>query len=220
MNIVVVGGGKVGYYLTKTLLEHGHKATLIEENKEVCIKVANELDIDVICGDGTNANILECAKVEGCDALIGVTGRDENNLICCQIAKNKFNVKKTLARVNNPKNASILKALGVDVAISTTAALAHIIEREADNAIIKQLMSLDGGGANINEITVTDHFKYIGKKLKDIPLPDSVIIAAINRNGKLIVPNGLSEILEEDKLLIVAQSNVIHLVSDMFSYDK
>ena len=216
MRIIVVGGGKIGYYLTKTLMEHGHEAVLIEKSKSESELIANQLDTQIFCGDGTLSYVLEWAGAKTCDALISVTGQDESNLIACQTAKKVFGVSKVIARVTNPKNTSILKKLGVDVAVSTTAALAHIIEREADNAIIKELISLEDGEASISEIRITNKFKYLDKKLKDIDMPEQAIIATISRNGKLIVPNGFTRIMENDKILLVAHKDIMHTFSKFF----
>lgn len=216
MDIIIVGGGNVGYYLTKTLLDHGHTAILIENRKEMCQKLANSLDSIVVCGDGTKIDVLDSVFNKKIDAFIAVTGRDENNLIACQLAKKKFGVPKTVARVSNPKNTEILKKLGVDVAISTTSILAHIIERETDDAIVKQVMSVDGGEITINEITITTDFKYIGYNLRDIPTPKGMIIATVNRNGEIIVPDGDTKIFEKDKILFVASNEVVHLAKKLF----
>ena len=130
MRVCIVGGGKVGYYLAKTLLEHGHTPVLIEDDPAMCRKVADSLDLTVVCGDGTFAEVQESADVAHCSAMVAVTGRDEDNLIVCQLAKQVFKVKRTVARVNNPKNAAVLKKLGVDIAVSATDNLTHLIERE------------------------------------------------------------------------------------------
>lgn len=97
MNVIVVGGGKVGYYLAETLLEHGHKPFVIETDKEICRKIANNLDIPVINGDGTTLGALESAGVEHCDAFVSVTGQDQVNLIACQLAKKRYGVERTVA---------------------------------------------------------------------------------------------------------------------------
>ena len=145
MRVCIVGGGKVGYYLAKTLLEHGHTPVLIEDDPAMCRKVADSLDLTVVCGDGTFAEVQESADVAHCSAMVAVTGRDEDNLIVCQLAKQVFKVKRTVARVNNPKNAAVLKKLGVDIAVSATDNLTHLIEREVETAAIQPLLSLAGG---------------------------------------------------------------------------
>jgi len=127
MTVIVVGGGKVGFYLARTLMEHGHKPRIIEESKETCARIANDLDIPIFCGDGSTIEALQNAGIEEADALISVTGKDENNLIACQLAKKEFHVKRTVARVNNPKNMSIMKQLGVDIPISSTDNIARLL---------------------------------------------------------------------------------------------
>ena len=140
MKVIVVGGGKIGFYLTQTLLEHGHEPVLIEKDPDVCLRVANSLDLPVIQGDGTVLDTLENAGIRDCDALIGVSGQDESNLVACQLAKRYFGVERTVARVNNPKNLSVMKQLGVDIPISSTDSIARLLEHEVDTAVIKELM--------------------------------------------------------------------------------
>ncbi|PWM22540.1 MAG: potassium transporter TrkA, partial [Oscillospiraceae bacterium] len=119
MKVVVVGGGKVGFYLSSTLLEHGHSPVVIERNPRLCQKIANQLDMRVICGDGSSLDALEAADVSHADALVSVTGTDEDNLVICELAKRHFKVPRTVSRVNNPKNADVMKRLGVDIAVSS-----------------------------------------------------------------------------------------------------
>ena len=120
MRVCIVGGGKVGYYLSKTLMEHGHDPIIIEIDEHTCSRLADQLELPVIHGDGTLVEILDLARAGGCGALVGVTGRDETNLVACQLAKKVFGIKKTVARVNNPKNSEVLKMLGVDITVSST----------------------------------------------------------------------------------------------------
>lgn len=103
MKVIVVGGGKVGYFLAQTLTEHGHEPHIVEKDKHLCAKIANELDYPVVCGDGTLIEVLEGAGARDAEGLVAVTGRDEDNLVACQLAKQYFGIKKTVARVNNPK---------------------------------------------------------------------------------------------------------------------
>ena len=148
MNVIVIGGGKVGFYLCKTLLEHGHQPLIIEKNKRTCEYAANQLDIAVVNADGSTIEALTTANASRADAVIAVTGLDQDNLISCQLAKRIFKVPKTVARVNNPKNAVVMKKLGVDIPISSTDNIARLLEREVDAARIKSLLSLNRGEAS------------------------------------------------------------------------
>lgn len=212
MKVVIVGGGKVGYYLAKTLLEHGHEIKLIEINKQTCASIANELDIPVICGDSTQTETLEAASLEDADAIICVSGMDEVNLITCQLAKKTFGVAKTIAKVNNPKNAIVLKELGVDNVINSTDSIASLIEREVDTSKIKELISLNHGEAVICEVTLPEKYYYDGKQLMDIKLPGLFNIVSITRGNSLIIPRGQSVLRSGDKLLVISDSDELKVL--------
>lgn len=210
MRICIVGGGKVGYYLAKTFLEHGHTPVLIEDDPKMCQKVADSLDMTVVCGDGTFAEVQESAGIKDCSAMVAVTGRDEQNLVICQLAKKVFNVQRTVARVNNPKNAVVLKALGVDIAVSATDNLTHMIEREVETAAIQQLLSLASGTASLTEIQVPEGFAHAGKTLAELVIPKDAVVISITRNGELIIPRGNTQILVADKVMLLAKNTAFH----------
>ena len=135
MFIIIVGGGKVGYYLAKTLAPEKHRIVLIDEDEAQCLKIAAELSdlgISLVHGDGTDIHYLQDAQIPEADILIAVTGHDQNNLVACQLAKQYFGVPRTIARVNNPKNIQVFKQLGVDSVVSSTAHIAGIISHEVD----------------------------------------------------------------------------------------
>lgn len=219
MNIIVVGGGKVGYYLTKTLLEHGHHPSLIELSRITCALDANDLDVPIICGDGTSIAVLESADIRHCDTLISVTGKDENNLISCQLAKKMFNVKKTIAKVNNPKNAQAMRDLGVDIVISSTDNIAHLLEHEVDTANIKQLVMINHGEAAICEAELPSNYRLHGKRLSEIKLPNMVIIISISRAGMTIIPRGDTELLSGDTILFMAKQEAMHQVKHLLKLE-
>ncbi len=212
MKVLIIGGGKVGYYLAQTLTEHDHEPTVIEPNKASCKKIADGLDIPIICGDGTSIDVLKSANVDMVDAVISVTGKDEDNLISCQLAKMMFNVPKTIARVNNPKNVQIMRQLGVDIAVSSTDNIARLIEREVDATMIRQLLSLNQGEATISEIIIPDPYKYNGHTLSELKMPIDTIIVSITRNNELIIPRGNTKILCGDSILILAKVKSLHEV--------
>ena len=219
MNVIVVGGGKVGYYLTKTLLEHGHHPSMVEISRVCCRFLANDLDVPIINGDGTSIDTLEDADIRHCDAVISVTGKDENNLICCQLAKKMFKVPKTIAKVNNPKNADALRMLGVDIVINSTNNIAHLLEHEVDTANIKQLVSINRGTATICEVSLPENYKLSGRKLSEIPLPRMAVIISISRDGTTIIPRGDTQLLSGDTVLFLAQNDAIHEVKVQLKLD-
>lgn len=204
-----MGGGKVGYYLVRTLIEHKHEPTVIEMNRLVCEKIANEMDIPLICGDAARLEILENADTAHADALVSVTGSDETNLIVCQLAKKKFGVPKTVAKSNNPKNVAVMQALGIDNVINSTDSIASLIEREVDTSRIKQVLSLNKGEVTLFEVEIPPDYAYDGKMLMDIKLPVLFNIVSITRKGCMIIPRGQSMLKSGDKLLVISESNAV-----------
>jgi trk system potassium uptake protein TrkA len=209
MKVTIVGGGKVGYYLVRTLLEHKHQPTVIEVDKTVCERLANELEIPVVCGDATRVDTLESAAVEHSSAFISVTGFDQVNLIACQLARNKFGIKKTIAKSNNPKNVEIMKRLGIDNVINSTDSIAMLIEREVDVSKIKQLLTLNHGEVAISEIDLPEDYAWDGKLLKDIKGNILFNIISITRGETLMIPRGETELHSGDRLLVISESDAV-----------
>ena len=204
MNIVIAGGGKVGYYLVKTLLPYRHKISVIEIQKELCEKIANELNITVIHGDGTNIDDLSEAGAAKADIFIALTGKDENNLIACQLAKKNFKIGRTIARVNNPKNITVFERLGVDIAVSSTSIIADLIEQEVDYSGMKTLMKLKSGKIVLSEIKITCHSPVCSKSLREIDLPRDCILISVIRDEEVIIPNGFTVIQNGDYIIAVS----------------
>ncbi|PYG89785.1 trk system potassium uptake protein TrkA [Ruminiclostridium sufflavum DSM 19573] len=205
MNIVIVGGGKVGYYLAKTLQQYKHKIAIIERKRELCEKIANELKICVVNGDGTNIDHLTECIAEKPDTFIAVTGKDEDNLIACQLAKRNFGIKRTIARVNNPKNIVVFEKLGVDIALSSTSVIADLIEQEVDFMGMKTLMKLRGGKVALNEINITNSSPVVNKSLREISIPKDCVLISVIREDLVIIPKG-DTILADGDIIITASS--------------
>ena len=210
MKVVVVGAGKVGYYLVKTLQEHGHTPIVIEENKKSCSRIADTLGVTSILGDGSTIETMEVADIRDAQSFVAVTGSDEVNLVACQLAKKIFNVKKTVARVNNPKNTEVMKRLGVDIPISSTDSIARQIEREVDISTIRQLMSLNHGQSSIMELTLPPNYELNGVRISDIRLPDECVIISITRDDELIIPRGKTCIYTGDVIMVLVNNEVSH----------
>ena len=209
MKAIIVGGGKVGFYLTKTLLEHNYEVTIIENDKEQSRYCANNLEAEVACGDGTSYETLLACGADKADCVIAVTGKDECNLICCQIAKKAFGVRKTIAKVNNPKNADVMKQLGVDIVVSATDNIIQLLEHEVDFSAMKKLLSIDEeyDDASLVEITLPEDYVYAGKKLAELSLPEQCNIACINRGGRTIIPRGATILWSGDIVLVVMMNS-------------
>lgn len=218
--IIVTGGGRVGFYLAKALTERNCQVVIIESRKDICKEIADSLDVPVIWGDGTCADVLEKAGVRGADVFIAVTGRDENNLIACQTAKRMFHIPKTVAKANNPKNVDNIKRLGVDIVISATDSIISLLEREVDHSTIKELIPLNDGKAAVYQVELPENFAYSGKEILNISFPESCNIISITRGSELIIPRGKTKLLAGDKLLIVSSTGSVSDVRRVLKLKK
>lgn len=205
MYIIVVGAGKVGYYLARTLLQEDHEALLIERDASKVDYHSERLGSAVIRGDGAEASTLASAGAARADVVIAVTGDDEDNLVICQVAKNKFQVDRTIARVNNPKNEHLFKLLGVDVTVSQTNYILNLISQAIPQRSLVHLMNLRHAGLAIVEISVTERSPVANRSMDEIDLPVSCAIAAVTRGEDVIVPKGQTVILPGDEIIAVTR---------------
>jgi trk system potassium uptake protein TrkA len=204
MYIIVVGGGKIGYFLARQLLEDQHEVLIIEQNAEKAAQIAEDLGEIVMVGDGCEAATMERAGMGRADMTIALTGDDEDNLVVCQVAKRKFNVPHTIARINNPKNEHIFKMLGIDATISSTGVILAHIEQELPSHPMIPLMTLKGGGLEIVEVKIPPEAQVVGKAVKDILLPQkSLMILIIGPDGQARLPTGDTQIQAGDEVVAV-----------------
>ena len=214
MKVCIAGGGRVGRYLAQSLLANHHSIIIIEPIESQCRMLADTLDTPVICGSSISVDIQRTADVASCDAFVAVTGSDEDNLVACQIAKQEFGVNRTVARASNPKNRTLLHTLGVDTVVCGTDNLSHILEREIETDTIRQLLSLGGGTASLNEILLPENFKFAGQEIKAIPIPGNAILVSITRDTEFIIPHGNTVLLPWDHILCLTQDDTLHLLTE------
>jgi trk system potassium uptake protein TrkA len=206
MYIIVVGGGKVGYFLSLALLSEGHEVLIIEREAEKCKVIAEDLGSVVMRGDGCEVRTLEDAGANRADLLAAVTHRDEVNLVACQVAKHRFGVKRTISRISNPKNEALFKMLGIDVTISSTNLILEHIEEKLPTHSMSHLLTLEEGNLEIVEVNVQPDSIVVGKKISNIALPaDSLICLIINSARGAQVPTGTSVIEAGDHIIAVTQ---------------
>ena len=205
MYVVINGGGKVGSYLGRTLVHKGHGVAVIEKRAQVLEKLSAELPTKVLLieGDGCDTKFQEDAGVGHADVFVAVTGEDEDNLVSCQLAKVRFNVKRALARVNSPKNEHLFNALGIE-AISATTVISRLIEEEMSVGEVFTLQILKKGRLALVELNVgEDHGTVCNKKLSELKLPGDTVLVAVIRGDKVIVPKGSTVIETGDRLFAV-----------------
>jgi trk system potassium uptake protein TrkA len=202
--IIIVGGGKVGFSLAKELAETTHELLLIEQDPARVAEIQEELGDIVMAGDGCEASVLEDAGAERANMLLAVTGDDEDNLVSCQVAKERFNVERTVARINNPKNELIFQKLNVDITVSaTTAILAHI-EPELPTHQVIALGRLKGTGLEMVELRIPDDSRIVNRPIKEIRLPyQSMIVLIVGEDGQPKVPTGDTILHAGDELVAV-----------------
>ncbi|MBP3705336.1 MAG: NAD-binding protein [Clostridia bacterium] len=205
MIIVIMGGGKVGESLARRVLEDRHEVRLIEVGKERCYKLANELDIEVICGDGTNLQALENAGVGEADCFIAISGNDADNLVAAQLAKNHFGAKKVIVRANDPRNMEMMHVLGVDYAVSSTEIIARIIEQEANLMEFHLVASLNKGRGQILSVKLEADSALNGLAVKDIVFPKGSLLISVVRKEKLIIPSGATVLQGGDEIIAVCE---------------
>ena len=203
MESIIIGGGKIGYYLFKTLRAKHYQVMMVERDKNICLKVADELDSEVICGDGTDLDVLREAGIEKAEVVAAVTGTDEENLVICQIAKVRFHIEKIIARVNNPKNIAMFRALGIDRSVCSTRVIADMIEYELDRGDCKVVQTLEHGTMLLAEMSITSKNAWKDCQIKDLKLPQDCVIVSIIHDEKIIYPRGDTRICESDKVLFI-----------------
>jgi trk system potassium uptake protein TrkA len=190
MYIIIVGAGKVGYFLAKRLCQNKHGVSIVEKDKTTCDEIAKELEVLVIRGDGCDPQILEQAGAARADVVAAVTGDDEDNLIICQLAKELFRVRRTVGRVNNPYNEHTFSELGVDVPMNSTEIIAKIIEEEASFSDFVSLLSFKRGKLAIVRVDLPEDSPVIDKQVKDIQWPENSVLLSVVRQDDVVIPRG------------------------------
>lgn len=220
MRIVIVGGGKLGNNIASNMLERKYNVKLIEKDKAKCMKLANNLDAEVIFGDGTELELLEEAGTRDADCFIAVTGSDQDNLVASQLAKKEFHAKKVIARANDPRNLEALRTLGSDIAVSSTEIITNMIEQEVDSAEMHLLATLNKGRAAICAITLPEGSSLGGIALKDLVLPKGSLIISIVRGETMIIPNGYTIFHPNDEVVAVCEGSSQKDLIKILSGDK
>jgi trk system potassium uptake protein len=205
--VIVVGGGRVGFYLAKELLEQGYEVLVIE-NDEMGPRagyIADQLGSAVIKGDGCEAAVLEEAGTARAAMLIAVTGDDEDNLVIGQVAREKYGVDKVIARVNDPRNQPLFDLLGLQQTISATRMVLGLIEHEVPEHELVHLLELRKENLEIVEVEIEEGAPCAGKRVEQLSLPESARLISVMRDGKAEIAVGSTELLPGDQVLAVLQ---------------
>ncbi|NLJ85466.1 MAG: TrkA family potassium uptake protein [Firmicutes bacterium] len=213
MHIAIAGGGKVGYYLAKTLMDN-HRITLIEKDEALCGRLAEDLGITVVAGDVLKLQVLEDARISRCDVFVAATGNDEVNLISSQIVKHHFQIAKVIARVNNPRNEQVFKVMDIPLTVSSTTVITRLIEQEVSIEDIRTLLTFERGNLAVIEIDLAADAPAVGKTVATIApnLPRECILMAVVREPEIIIPRGDTMLSVEDRVLAITTLDTIALL--------
>ncbi len=218
MKVLIAGGGRTGAQLARFLINQNHDVTIVEDRKEVLSRIHRELPTEMIVeGNPISPLILEDAGIQNADVVAAVTTSDEMNLVLCYIARKRYNVRRTIARVNNPRDAWLFtEQFHVDVAVNQSEILARLIEEEMSMGDMMTLLKLRRGNYSLVEEKVPPRAKVLGVELRNMDLSHCVI-AAIIRHGEMVMPRGVTTFEVGDEVLAVADPQGARLLADWLS---
>ena len=217
MYVIIAGAGKVGWNLARELIAKDQEVTLIESDHRRYRIVEEELEHAVQYGDATELWILERAGIQRADLVIAVTGDDEDNILICQVAKEKYGVQRIVARVNNPRNLPHFKLLGIQPAVSATDLILRLIEHEVPRYGLVHLLALEEERLEIIELEVADDAPVIGERVADIELPEGSLIISVLRAGGGFVPKADTVIEAGDEVLLVLDPGLEEAITEFFA---
>ncbi|MBM3152894.1 MAG: TrkA family potassium uptake protein [Chloroflexi bacterium] len=219
MLVIIAGGGRTGAQLASLLLSENHKVRLVEQRPELLSRLHRELPTEVIYeGSPVDPQVLERAGIRQAQVLAATMDTDANNLVLCYIAREMFQVRRIIARINNPRNAWLFNnTFHVDVALNQANVLAHLIQEEMSMGDMMTLLKLRRGRYSLVEEKIPPGALAVGKAIKNLGLPDQCVIASIIRSGKVIVPRGDSVFEPEDEVLAITDQDGAHRLAELFA---
>jgi trk system potassium uptake protein TrkA len=217
MYVIVAGAGKVGWNLARELIAKDQEVTVIESDHRRYRIVQEELEYAIAYGDATELWVLERAGIQRADLVIAVTGDDEDNILICQMAKEKYGVQRIVARVNNPRNLQHFKLLGIQPAVSATDLILRLIEHEVPEYGLVQLLALEEERLEIIELEVGEGSVAAGQRVMDVVLPDGSLIISVLREGTGFVPKADSVIRAGDQVLLILDPGLEERITPQFA---
>jgi trk system potassium uptake protein TrkA len=218
MYVLVVGGGRVGSHLAGLLRQEGHEIKLVENRPDILERLRGELPPEAICeGEMSSPGVLEVAGVKRANVLAAVTSEDEVNLVIASLARFEFNVPRVIARVNDPSNAWMFTAqMGVDVALSQADILSNLIAEEMSLGDMMTLLKLRRGEYSVVTEKLLPGSKLLRQPLRDLALPRDCVIAAVIRQGRMLIPRGDMRFLENDEVLAIVGDATLAALKKFF----
>ena len=220
MYAIIAGAGKVGRNLARELISKGHEVTLIESSRASYLANEEEFEHAVQYGDATELWVLERSGIQRADLVIAVTGDDEDNILVCQVAKEKYLCDRVIARVNNPRNHDHFRLLGIQPAVSATDLILRLIEHEVPRYGLVHLLALEEERLEIIELEVSDDAPAVGLKVADVSLPEGSLIISVLRGGAGFVPKPDTMIEAGDEVLLVLDPGLEESITSYFSSES
>jgi trk system potassium uptake protein TrkA len=220
MYIIIVGAGKVGWNLARELLEKGHEVTLIENNRRRYETVEQELEHNIQYGDASELWVLERAGISRADLVIAVTGDDEDNMLICQVAREKYLVDRIIARVNNPRNREWFELLGIKPHVSATDLILRLIEHEVPEYGLVHLLDLPEERLEIIEMQLDPKSRVAGQKVGELQMPEGSLLISILREGRGFVPGPETVLEAGDEVLAVLDKGLEEDIKAFFGGDR
>ena len=217
MYAIIAGAGKVGRNLARELLLKGHEVTVIESSRERYLAIEEELEHAAQYGDATELWVLERAGIQRADLVIAVTGDDEDNMLVCQVAKEKYLCDRIIARVNNPRNHDHFRLLGLQPAVSATDLILRLIEHEVPRYGLVHLLALEEERLEIIELEVGADAPAVGCRVSDLTLPEGSLVISVLRDGSGFVPRPDTVIEAGDEVLLVLNPGLEDAITGYFA---
>jgi len=206
MYVICAGGGKVGANVARSLLRLGHEVTLIEQRRDRFERLEDEFEHQVQRGDATELFVLERAGItRPPDIMLALTGDDEDNLVICQLAKEKYGVPKVIARVNDPRNQSHFDLMGISPTICATSSIMALVEHEVPEHDLIHLLELRKENLEIVEVQIDKSSPSAGKRIASIKLPSGSRLISVMREGRAEVPDAETELQVGDQVLAILE---------------
>ena len=216
MYVIIVGGGNVGYYLAKQLCAAKHEVLLLEKDRVRYRTISEELGEVVMQGDGCEVAQQTEAGFGRADAVVAVTGSDDDNLVVCQMAKLEHNVPRTISRVNDPRNEKLFHKLGVDATVSSTKIIYNLIEQEVGGGEMIPLAALNRGNIEIVEVEIGARSPVLDREIRSLNLPEEALIISVIRDGHAILPAAETVFTIGDSVIALVNADREHELRHVF----
>ena len=217
MRVIVVGSGKIVYFLSRQFISKGYQVTIISADEEEASHFSRRLKATILHGDGSDPRVLEDAEARRAEVVLALTAKDQDNLAVCQVARRMFRVPRTVSLVNDPENEEVFRKLGVSVAFSATQIIARILEERAGFEEVASLIPVAEGKVTVSEITLRADAPGVDRELQRIEFPDGALIGGIIREGEVIVPRGSTRLRGGDRLIVISQPDCYDRVLRLLS---